>query len=90
MSWGPATVYIHERLPHNEVTRGIYDKSSQDMFRNVYLVDMDNMSIDTANTNNTSLGSNSIGFSMVPLLPERQDSESRYVIEHAGTVTPAV
>lgn len=79
MSWGPATVYIHERLPDDEVSQGVYDRSTRDMFRNVYMVDIDNMSIDTANTNNTSLGSNSIGFSMIPLLPERSDNESRYI-----------
>lgn len=83
MSWGPATVYIHERIADGDVVRGIVDKFDRPTVTHGATSGPSNVAMSLsdvlASLDEKSMDSDS-QFSTVVIPPVHTDDSSRWVV----------
>lgn len=74
MSWGPATVFIHERMPDSEVLPGVVDRYSTSFRPTLSLpIPLPSLNISLSEIDNIDEDYDSLN----PLPPTRTDNSSR-------------
>ena len=77
MSWGPATVFIHERMPDSEVIPGVVDRYATSFRPTISLpIPMPSLNITFSDIDNIDEDSDSLN----PVPPLRNDNSSRLEI----------